>query len=233
MPVGSTLGASIGSIRTMDHTALPVTAADLARTYRERGCDDDRPDSDAARAVRIAETNGWIPTDADCVAFRTLNRLVAWVLSEGSIDEHHLPTFVAEARADRHRLVGLFDDLGIDYRVVEDERTTTTRYRPAVHASVLGRLLSVLGAPVGPATGGPIALPGYLDRAPRRVRREFAETYLRNRAAEGVDSVLLREGSTGYRSELASLIETVSGERVTVREGAVIVSEDATRALRA
>lgn len=227
-----TLGASTGSIRTMDHTALPVTAADLVRTYY-RGRDGDHSRPDVARAVRIAEANGWIPLDSDRQTFRTLNRLVAWVLSAGSIDERYLPTFVADTRADRHRLVGLFDDLGIDYRVVEDERTGTTRYRPAVHASVLGRLFSVLGAPAGPAASGPIALPGYLDRAPRRVRREFAETYLRNRAPEGGDPVLLREGSTGYRSELAALIEAVSGERVTVSGGAVVVSADATRALRA
>lgn len=216
----------------MDHTALPVTPTDLARTYY-RGHDDDRLRLDIARAVRIAEANGWIPLDSDREAFRTLNRLVAWILSDGSIDERYLPRFVAATRTDRHRLVGLFDDLGIDYRVVEDERTGATRYRPAVHASVLGRLLSVLGVPAGPAAGGPIALPGYLDRAPRRVRREFAETYLRNRAPEDGDVVLLREGSIGYRFELAALIEAVSGERVTVSGGAVVVSEDATRSLRA
>lgn len=200
----------------MDHTALPVTAADLVRTYRSRDRDDDRPRPDAVRAVRVAETNGWIPIDSDREAFRTLNRLVAWILSDGSIDERYLPTFVADTRTDRHRLVGLFDDLGIDYRIVEGERTPTTRYRPAVHASVLGRLLSALGAPVGSATGSPIALPGYLDRAPRCVRREFAETYLRNRAPEKGDPVRLRGGSTGSRSELAALIEAVSGQRVTV-----------------
>lgn len=218
----------------MDHTALPVTAADLARTYRSQDRDADRPRPDAARAVRVAEANRWIPLDSDCEAFRTLNRLVAWILSDGSIDGQYLPTFVADTRADRHRLIGLFDDLGIDYRALEDERTgRTTRYRPAVHAPVLGRLLSVLGAPVGSGNGSRIALPGYLDRVPRRVRREFAETYLRNRAPGEGDSVRLREGSTGYRSELAALIEAVSGERAIVCEEAVIVSEDATRSLRA
>ncbi|MFC7009268.1 hypothetical protein [Halalkalicoccus salilacus] len=123
---------SIDRFDTLDGShCSPVTPADLARTYY-RGRDGDHSRLDVARAVRIAEANGWIPLDFDREAFRTLNRLVAWILSDGSIDERHLPTFVAATRIDRHRLVGLFDDLGIDYRVVQDERTGATRYRPAV-----------------------------------------------------------------------------------------------------
>lgn len=203
----------------MAHTPLPVVAADLARTYRSQNHGSDRRRTDAEHGVRTAEENRWLPLDYDREAFGPLNRLVAWVLSGGSIDERYIPTFVADTRSDRHRLVGLFDDLGIDYRVTEGDRTPTTRYRPAVDAAVLGRLLSVLGAPVGSATDGPLALPDYLDGAPRRVRREFTETYLRSRqrTTEAGDSVRPREGAAAHRHELAAFIEVVN-ERAAVSE---------------
>lgn len=154
----------------MASTALPISATDLARTYRSRDHDDARR-IDAA--VHLAAGNGWLPLDADREAFRTLNRLVAWLLFEGSIDERYVPTFVTRTRSDRHRLIGLFDDLAIDYRV--EGSSITIRYRPAVHASVLGRLLSLLGVPVGTSVVG-TALPAYLEDALRWVRREFLET---------------------------------------------------------
>lgn len=110
-------------------------------------------------------------------------------------------------------------------------------YRPADDASVLGRVLSLLGAPVGPKNAaGPLTLPAYLTDAPEPIRLEFVAVYLQNRGHryEEKATIHFREDrSPEYLDELAALIATVSGERVTVSERNVIVSADAARALGA
>lgn len=110
-------------------------------------------------------------------------------------------------------------------------------YRPADDASVLGRVLSLLGAPVGPKNAaGPLTLPAYLTDAPEPIRLEFVAVYLQNRGHryEEKATIHFREDrSPEYLDELAALIATVSGERVTVSEWNVIVSADAARALGA
>lgn len=105
---------------------------------------------------------------------------------------------------------------------------------PREAASVLGRLLSCLGAPVGQKASEAVSLPGYLDAAPDAVRRTFVDVYLRNRAQTHPDkrTVTIHEDrSRAYLEAVADLLADVSGERVTVAGNNVIVSAAAVDAL--
>lgn len=193
---------------------------------------------DPVRAIQAAESHDWIPLTYESNEFRALNQLVAWIFSGGSIRKgQFVPLFAIGGNSDRFRLVGLFDGLGIEYAIVrEDETGRATEYRPTTHASVLGRVLSLLGAPVGTKNvDAPIQLPAYLDGSPDSVRRDFVDVYLQNRGhCHGEKDVitLREERSETYLRELAALIADVSGGKTTVSEKNVILSVDAARALK-
>jgi hypothetical protein len=195
--------------------------------------DDGEHVPDAVRGVRAAEERGWVPVGYESRAFRATNRLVAWVLSRGEIREGFVPVFEVEEGADRARLIGAFDDLGVDY-AVESDPDGATGHRPITHPSVLGRVLSLLGAPVGDP-GGPARLPAYLERAPASIRHDFLDVYLRNRGhrRDEVSTILREERPDRYLRELAALVGDVSGGETAIGEGAVVLSADAVRGLKA
>lgn len=60
-----------------------------------------------------------------------------------------------------------------------------TEVRPTESASIVGRLSVLLGAPIGEKNDqSALELPAYLSWTPEDVRRQFAQTYIRNRAGE-------------------------------------------------
>lgn len=192
---------------------------------------------DPVRAIQVAEGHNWIPAQYENETFSALSRAVAWIFSGGSIDtERFVPLFTVGGESELADLDALLDELGVGRTVCrETEDGRAAEYRPARDASVLGRVLFLLGAPTGTKnTSASITLPAYLDDAPESIRREFADVYLKNRGQryDHKATIHFREDrSTDYLDALAALIADVSGERVTRSDRNVIVSADAARAL--
>ena len=191
---------------------------------------------DGMTAIRIAEERDWFTGDRRSSTFRGLSRLVAWIFSGGSINDLYVPQFAVDGPASIERITDTLDAVGIEHRNQrENEQGRATEVIPTEHASVLGRALVVLGAPQGPKAEQPdLTLPEYLDDAPVRVRREFVDVYLRNRIARQDDRLAIRfreHRPQRYLDELAALIESVAGERVTVTEENIYLSTAATESL--
>lgn len=189
---------------------------------------------DPVRAIQTADRRGWLAIDYDAAAFPALNRLVAWVFSGGSIDlDRQVPVFVLNGSSDGDALREDLDALGVG-ATTERGDDTSPEVRPAEDAAVLGRVLWVLGAPLGAKSAADLALPRYLNAAPEQIRRDFAAVYLQNRGQHHSDkaTMTLRETrSNAYLQDLAALLRDVSGESVTVSEQNVILSADAARSL--
>jgi len=188
------------------------------------------------RAIQIADRRGWLALDFDAEAFEPLNRLVAWMFSGGSISaEQYVPVCTINGSSDADALRADLDALGVGHAMTHaDDPDRATEIKPAEDAAVLGRVLSLLGAPVGSKSDADLSLPRYLDAAPDRIREAFVDVYLSNRGQRHPDktTMTLRETrSQEYLHDLAALFEDVSGESVTVSEQNVILSADATRAL--
>lgn len=233
---GSAKHPSLGSQAISSRLDLPRSRI---RGWIRKPDDEQRPARpDAIRGIQIAERRGWLPAHYGANTFSALSRAVAWIFSGGSIDTTwYVPLFTIGGTSDPRDLELLLDELGVGCRVSREvEEGRAAEYRPAQNASVLGRVLSLLGAPVGRKTpDAPINLPSYLTDAPDSVRREFIEVYLQNRGQryEDKETVHFREDrSIEYLHELSDFIGDVSGERVTVSDRNIIVSADAMRSLR-
>lgn len=196
------------------------------RTWKEGGA------PDAARALEVARDYGWLEADYDDREFRGLNVLVANVFSGGSIVESNYRPSFALTSGDNRYLFDALEAVGIDYETVEDRDGRADEARPAEHGTVLGRTLSVLGAPVGRKTQQRLSLPDYLDHAPDEIREQFVMCYLDNRGAEHGDILKLREErNDSYLAALAELIEDAVGGDVTRSEKNIMLSKDATQNL--
>ncbi len=175
---------------------------------------------DPVRAIQVAEGHDWIPAHYDGETFPALSRAVAWIFSGGSIDtEWNVPLFTVGGESELADLEALLTELGVGCAISrETEAGRAAEYRPVRDASVLGRVLSLLGAPVGTKNmDAPITLPDYLDDAPDSIRREFVAVYLRNRGQryEEKATVHFREDrSMDDLTDLAAFMADVSGERV-------------------
>jgi len=115
------------------------------------------------RAIQIAEENGWLPLATDDTVFSVFNRLVAWIFSRGSVTEaEYTPLFSCERETEQERLGDLFSAIGVDYAIFrEDSTARATEARITEHSTIVGRLLVLLGAPVGPRVEAS-RLPSYL-----------------------------------------------------------------------
>jgi len=197
--------------------------------------DDARPD--CVRAIHTAEANDWLPLTINSEVFPAFNTLVAWLLSSGSIDaEQFVPSFVADDAAARSRIEDTLSELGLGVRVVRDqERDRATEVIPDSDASVLGRMLTVLGVPQGEKNSdAAVRLPVYLGVAPPSIREEFVDVYLWNRGqthAEKATITVHEDRSQEYLEQLAVLFRQVSGGSVSVAGQNVILSADAARNL--
>lgn len=189
---------------------------------------------DCVRGLKTADGNGWLDLSYRDRTFRGLNAFVAWTFSGGSINRVYVPYFVVEDD-DRDRLDRAADAVGVDLDFTRRaEPGRATELRPVEDASVLGRVLAAMGAPVGQKNDrAEIALPAYLEDAPATVRREFARTYLENRGElSGTgDCTFREERPERYLRSLAALVADATGERVTVNGRNVVVSAPAVRAV--
>lgn len=210
------------------------SALDLPRG-RIRSWVDDGGAPDAVNAIDTARDYGWLEAGYDDPEFTALNTLVANVFSGGSISEgYYQPGFALNHRGEESHVLDALELSGIDYRVVADRDSRADEARPTDDGTVLGRVLSVLGAPVGPKADQDLALPAYLDSAPASVREQFVYAYLENRATEhaGKATLTLREErNRDYLEALAALIDDVAGGGVRFSERDIVVSADAAREL--
>ena len=212
-------------------SSATASALDLPRG-RLRSWIDSRSAPQPVRAIDTAREHGWLECEFNDESFRGLNILVANVFSGGSIKTlDYAPSF---ALSGPHATV--IDGLElakVDYDLLErDGRADEAR--PTTDATVLGRVLTTLGAPVGSKTEQELSLPSYLDEAPGYIRSEFVDAYLENRAIgrEGSDVLTIREErNRDYLESLRELFEDVSGESVRLGERDIIITADAARSL--
>lgn len=182
---------------------------------------------DPVRGLQTCEDHGWLDLDWLELPFTGLNSLVAWIFSGGSIDrEGFVPQFTIQSAADYDRLDAAFDAIGIGMEVLrETDPKRATEAKPSTAASALGRLLHVLGAPVGAKNPmSDVSLPTYLDEAPYPDRLTFARIYLANRKTTRPDRpntpVQFREErSPAYRRELIAFLTDVVGSEGAIRGG--------------
>lgn len=143
-----------------------------------------------------------------------------------------MPSFALHG-TDSHVLTAL-EDAGVDYQLVDDRDRRADEARPTTDGPVLGRVLSVLGAPVGSKTEQHLSLPVYLESAPTDVRETFVAAYLENRAVEhdGKATLTIKEDrNRTYLEALADLIESVADGPVELGEMNIVISADAARSL--
>ncbi|AGB31771.1 hypothetical protein C488_14972 [Natrinema pellirubrum DSM 15624] len=210
-----------------------ASALELPRSRIRPWLDGAKPD--AVRGLETAREYGWLEAEYGDPAFTALNTLVANVFSGGSIaEQYHQPSFALNHRGEESHVIDALELAGLEYRIVADRDGRADEARPTEDASVLGRVLAVLGAPVGPKADHRLTLPAYLEGAPADVRETFAYAYLENRAVEhqGKATLTLRENrNRDYLESLAALIDDVAGGGVSLRERDIVVSADAAREL--
>nr|WP_241175319.1 hypothetical protein [Natronolimnobius sp. AArcel1] len=192
---------------------------------------------DAVRALETAANYGWLEATYGDREFVALNTLVANIFSGGAIaTENYRPSFALNFNGEDSHVVDALDATGIEYKFTHrDDDDRATEVRPSEDGPVLGRVLAVLGAPVGPkADIDSISLPWYLEDAPSETRKMFVLAYVTNRTLhqQNKRTVTIQEQRPqSYRDELAALIEDVAGEQVTSGKQSVTISVDATRSL--
>lgn len=196
---------------------------------------DSRPD--AVRGLEAARERGWIDVSTDSDVFGGLNVMVAWIYASGSISaDTYSPYFVIDGDSDAAILTAAAELANAELRETRSGKNGRTReLRPPEAAAVLGRTLSVLGAPVGRKNAESVpGLPDYLTHVEDRVAREFVQTYVHKRGEAGDDGelVLVRERRNGgYLTALARLVRRLTGESLSIGEDDVVLSAAAARKL--
>lgn len=210
-----------------------ASAMDLPRGRIRPWLDGGEPD--AVRAIDAAREHGWVNVAYDDAAFTALNTLVANVFSGGSIAErNYSPSFALNHRGEDSHVIDALELAGVEYQFVADRDGRGDESRPTTDGTVLGRVLAVLGAPVGPKAEQDLTLPTYLKDAPTSVREQFVFAYLENRAVEHEGKATLKvreERNRDYLEGLANLIDDVAGGGVQFSERDIVVSADAAREL--
>lgn len=209
---------------------------ELPRSRVRPWLDGSRPD--CVRGLQTAEAHGWVDVAPDSDVFRGLNVMLAWIFSGGSIlNETWMPYWVADDELDRDLLERAAALVGVELdwtRSADDGRAR--ELRPIEDASVLGRVLVVLGAPRGEKNeANDVTLPSYLETEPVRVGQEFVQVYFRNRGRtlDGEDLLRLPETRSGrYVQSLVALVRRLTGELVSASGTDVRPSPAAARAVR-
>ncbi|OLZ39860.1 hypothetical protein A6E15_02165 [Natrinema saccharevitans] len=188
----------------------------------------------AVQALYTAHEHDWIGVTYDDIT--PLNVLVANVYAGGTIPRDKFePEFTLRADPETASVVAALELAGVGWTETAAGPDTSQTVAPAQDGAVLGRVLAVLGAPVGAKTEiDNLSLPWYLEDAPESVRKRFVDSYLENRALTDptTDSVqIMEDRPQTYLAELGDLIASVAGEPVTVGDRAVTLSASAARAL--
>ena len=192
------------------------------------------------KGLRVARERGWLNIESTSERFRAFNQLVAWVFAGGGLAKKVFsPRFSADDHLTLAALHQLLQWANIPYRVREPEQSHhALEIVPSEDASVCGRVLHVLGAPLGvKAQQESLSLPSYLDTVSKAYQRDFARVYVLNRG-KNVDSsgtagsYVHGLSSESFACELQTLINsTTAGEGTVGTEQRVWVSSRSMRDL--
>jgi len=180
--------------------------------------DDGMPD--AMRGVQTAEGHGWLDLDWDGDTLHNLALAVTWVLSGGSIAEQTMAPYFAADPETEDLAHDLLQALDLRLETVRDDADgRATEVRATENSPVFGRLLSVLGAPVGgKSPDADVTLPAWFGELLDETRRDIARLYILNRGTDRTDRPdtplgLREERSQAYLDELRDFFEDVTGHR--------------------
>ncbi|ELZ05727.1 hypothetical protein [Natrialba aegyptia] len=214
-------------------SSAAASALDLPRS-RLRTWIDDGGKPDVVHGIDTARKHGWLECTTDDDVFTALNALVANVFAGGAIaEQYYRPSFALNHLGEDSHVIDALELAGVDCQIVDDRDGRADEVRPTEDGTVLGRVLAVLGAPVGPKADQDISLPTYLVTGPD-VRETFVYAYLENRAVkhDGKDTLTVREKrNDDYLAGLAAVINDVAGGGVERGEGSITISAEAARSL--
>ena len=207
----------------------------LPQTHLERWFGEEETPPRIIREFTIARDRGWLDVEVDSQLFRGLNVLVGSTYGPGTIDPVTLePRFPVRHPRDIERTAWAIDRVGLRYAMVRDsERERARELRPTADGPILGRVLVVLGAPVG---DGLTRLPRYLSAVGRKHRLAFARTVLESHATDvttPTDVHIAGSAEVGVLEELATFFSNVTGAPVGRDGTTLIVSADAAQSLGA
>lgn len=206
---------------------------ELPRSRIRGWVDDDAPSMpDAARAVNVAENNGWLdPTGATMLA---LAALAGHLLGGGTITkQNYVPTVSEGRRVAPETVSPVFHHLGVTMtkrHTKSDSRAT--EILPAEYASILGRTMVAWGCPHG-GRSEVVSLPDLLDQVGTPGERAFLEAYILHRGVNysgKATSRLQGKQPQSFHQAIAELIKSVSGEQAKADKRGVTVSAAAMRA---
>lgn len=192
------------------------------------------------KAIETAREHGWLSVESTSETFRALNQLVAWIFSGGGIrHDRFVPIFSVDDQLALATIDHLLRWADLSYRIRDNEGAEQAlEVIPDESASILGRVLYVLGAPRGvKAAQEDLTLPTYLDTVADAHRRDFARIYLLNRGAgidsgEGTGVYLYESRESTYRRALRDFLADVTTGSVThASQDRIWVSADAVRDL--
>ena len=177
----------------------------------------------AVKAINEARQRGWIDIESTAEQFRAINQLVAWILSGGGVAERAFtPHFSVDDSLTLSTVHQLLRWADLPYRIDSDRPERGTVVIPSQAASVFGRVLYVLGVPVGvKAHKKNIGLPRYLATLAEEHQRDFLRVYVLNRGRnlrkENVAGTYLHSlRSETFCQEIKTLIESVTAGTATV-----------------
>ncbi|WP_247005170.1 hypothetical protein [Halosolutus gelatinilyticus] len=178
------------------------------------------------QGIQTAESHGWLPLSEDNEHFETINRLVAWVCSLGTIKPNlFTPYFRYRSDADRDRLEALLETLGLEPQPFRtDSGPRSAEISISEDGAVFGRLLVCLEAPTDDETID--IAPQYLNDVSKAAQSDFARVYVQNRAEhwEWNDRYVIEHAnrSDRYRRSLATFFATL-GADADVHEDAISI----------
>lgn len=175
------------------------------------------------KAVEQAHQRGWINVESTSEQFRAINQLTAWIFSGGGVAEQ---TFTPHFSIDDHLMLSTVSQLlrwaGLTYRIDRNQTERGAVVVPRQAASVFGRVLSVLGAPIGvKADKQRLELPEYVTSLDEEHQRDFLRVYVLNRGRDlhkdNITGTYLHSlQSEAFCEEIKTLIESVTDGTATV-----------------
>ena len=196
---------------------------------------------DPVRGIQTAIDHGWLdpgaatldPGAATTAAFVAhLTHLIAG----GSINDRFVPAITVDDSVTIGEVRSAFNALNVDILTRNAEvDNRATEAIPAADASVFGRCLVAIGAPIG-GKAGLDSFPQIVREVTDRVRESFARIYVAHRALayETKDTRTIQEDrARAYLDDLRDVLADVADESVSVGDGRVTVSAAAARRLAA
>lgn len=210
-----------------DESAYKISQAlDQPRSRLREWVDGARPD--ALHALDEMRDRGWL-SDMPSPETRALNQLVARVLTAGYVVRtEYTPAFMLHDDETLPALAGLFDTLGFEHTLVDEDDHRPEEVRVKGNAQLLGRALVAAGGARGRDRTNVIEAPSYLNYATTDMRREFLWVWILERGAEveGDDWELAVElhanRAASFVDDMATLFGQEAGASQVERVGRVI-----------